>query len=446
MKRLLLSPVVFALLVVPAFAGDWPQFRGENGAAISDDPAFPEKWDAENNLVWKAKLPAPGASSPIVWKDRVYITSYSGYGASAQDPGRPSDLVRHLTCVDRKQGQVLWTKDVRSQAPEANYQGFMQQHGYASNTPATDGKRLYVFLGSAGVFAFDLEGNEIWRQSVGTGTHNWGSASSVRLYDDLVIVNAAVESSAIVALKKNDGTEAWKFAVPQRTWSTPALVESGGGKHELVVSAEGRIFGLDPKTGKELWSCEGIPDYICPSAIPGKGVAYVTGGRRSMIVAVKAGGAGDVSASHVLWRAKVGANVPTPVLYQGHLFGVSDPGIAFCVDAQAGHVVYQERLKADEIAVRPAAFQQGRKRGRRGGGGFDGGLKLYASAVAADGKIFAVSRGHGVFVLAAKPALELLARNRLDSDNGPFDATPALASGQIFLRSNEYLYCIGKKN
>ncbi|HEY3965264.1 MAG TPA: PQQ-binding-like beta-propeller repeat protein, partial [Planctomycetaceae bacterium] len=267
----------------------------------------------------------------------------------------------------------------------------------------------------------------------------------------LVIVNAAIESSKVVALDRADGQEKWTFGVARRSWSTPAVVESDGGRQELVVSSEGRISGLD-QNGKELWHCEGVRGYTCPSVIPGAGIAFVTGGGPGSMsrVAVRTGGTGDVSATHVLWRERGGANVPTPVVYKGHLFGVNDQGgVAFCLDAKTGKSDYQQRLQANlEPTLQPVAFQPPGGRGRRGmgrggrGGGFGGGVSFYASAVAADDKIFIPSRTSGVFVLAADPQFKLLACNKFAGDDSRFDGTPAISDGQIFLRSNEYLYCV----
>lgn len=449
MKRFWLVPLASIVSLAFLAGADWPQFRGASGTSTSDERGLTQRWDDSTNLVWKAKLPGSGASSPVILGQKVFITCYSGYGTEG-DAGNQRDLVRHLVCLDRKSGDELWKVDLRSDTPEARFQGFMTQHGYASNTPATDGERIYVFLGTAGVYAFDLEGKQLWKQSVGTGTDGWGSGSSVRLFENLVIVNAAVESGAVVALKKENGAEAWQFNVARKSWSTPVLVEAEGGRQELVVSSQGRISGVDPRSGKELWHCEGIQDYTCPSVTPGKGIAYVSGARQSTIIAVRAGGTGDVNASHVLWNKRIGANVSTPVLYKGHLFGGTDRGgIAYCVNAETGGTVYQQRLSADAVPARPAAFQEGgRKRGMRkggggGGGGPGGGVQFYASYVAADDKIFAVSRTSGTFVLAAKPAFEALARNQFESDGSPFDGTPAISDGQIFLRSNQNLYCVG---
>ena len=440
-------------------AADWPQFRGESGTAVSLDRGVADHWDAKTNLLWHVKLPGPGASSPIILNDRVYVTCYSGYGVHPENPGDHQNLVRHLVCLNRQSGDEIWKADVTSDSPDARFGGMMTQHGYASSTPATDGKRIYTFFGTAGLHSFDLEGKPLWKHAVGQKTDQWGSASSLRLTDDLVIVNATIESGHVLGLSKEDGNEVWRFPVAGRSWSTPALIEVENGKRELVVSASGRISGLDPADGKELWHCAGLDDYTCPSVTPGKGVAYISGARQSSIIAVRCGGKGDVSKSHVVWRVgQVGANVPTPVLYNGKLFGVGDRGgIAYCVDAETGKIEYKQRLSADEAPpVRPVVFQQeGEQPGPRGGrrgmggrggrGGPGGGVQFYASAVAADNKIYIPSRQSGVFVLAAKPAFEMIARNQFSDDSTTFDATPAVCDGRIYLRSNGQLYCIGLK-
>lgn len=481
-RSLFLSAVALAAL---AFAGaNWPQFRGPDFRASTDEGKLPATFSEQENLRWKVKLPGPGASSPIIFGDRVYVTCYSGYGVSAESPGNRGDLVRHLLCLNRKDGTEIWRADMKTDSRETDYRGMMTQHGYASSTPATDGERIYVFLGSGGVWAFDKEGKKAWQASVGTGTDGWGSASSVVLTDDLVIVNAAVESKAIVALKKTDGSEAWKFTVRGRSWSTPAIVKSPDGKPEVVVSVEGRVSGLDPASGKELWYCDGIRDYTCPSVTAGDGVAYVSGGRQSRIVAVKTGGSGDVTDTHKLWEKVMGGNVTTPALVGDKLFGVSDRSIAYCLDAKTGDTIYQTRLASSSNAPagdapprdrpregadrpereaprgdRPQAdrpppgrpgFGQGGPGGRRGGfgggrGGFGGGMGggLYASVVHADGKLFAVTRTSGIYVLAAEPEYKVLAHNTMDDDKSRFDATPSVADNQLFVRSEQNLYCIG---
>ena len=197
-----------------------------------------------------------------------------------------------------------------------------------------------------------------------------------------------------------------------RSWSTPHLVDVGG-KQELVVNSKNEILAYDPATGAELWKCEGIPDYVCPSIVSHEGVVYVLGGRTSMTVAVQAGGSGDVKE---LWRARVGANVTSPVVYEDHLYWVSDRNkTAYCLKLSNGKVVYQERVSSQP----------------------------YASAVIADGKIYVVTRRGGTIVLAAKPEFEELSNNKL-TDSTQFNASPIISDGKLYLRSDQNLYCIAK--
>src|SRR5262249_29994678 len=233
-------------------------------------------------------------------------------------------------------------KDIAAKPPETAYRGFLAQHGYASSTPATDGERVYVFFGKTGVFAFDLDGNQVWDASVGTNTHGWGSATSVLLTKDLVIVNASVASGAIVALNKKDGKQAWKAPGIRSSWSSPVLVDVADGKQEVVVSMQGRVLGFDPENGKELWRCDGIRDYVCPTVVAKDGIVYAIGGRSAQALAVKAGGRGDVTESNRLWTFSGGSNVTSPVVAGDHLFWVSDSGTAYCLELKEGKKVYSE--------------------------------------------------------------------------------------------------------
>jgi hypothetical protein len=429
-----------------ATAADWPQFRGPGGTAATAEKELATEWAQGKNLLWKAEMPGPGASSPVIRGGRVYLTCYTGYGVSRDGSGAKSDLVRHLVCLDASTGKQIFSTEIKSNTPEANYSGQMTQHGYASNTPAVDDERIYLFLGTAGVRAFDLKGNLLWQAETGRGTNMWGSASSVVLEGDLVIVNAAIENNAVMAFERETGAKAWQFDIPGRSWSTPAVIHTADAA-ELVVSVEGYVLGIDAKTGKERWSCEGIADYTCPAVVPGQGVAYVCGGRRSQLLAVRAGALAADAGSRIIWQQRIGANVTTPVLHRGHLFGVSDQGIAYCVEAETGKIVYQQRVGGEvRAAVRPAAFQQPGQPRRRGGGGrgFGGGTQFYSSAIGLGDAILAVSRRDGAFVIAAEPEYALIAHNRLADDDTNFDGTPAVADGKIYLRSNRALYCIGK--
>ena len=402
-----------------ALAVDWPRFRGPGGSAKSDEKQLPVNWSSQENIVWKTELPGHGTSSPITSGNKVFLTCYSGYGLDESDPGDQQNLLRHVLCLDRTSGKVLWTDEVAPKLPEQEYQGFQALHGYASSTPATDGERLFVFFGISGVRAYDLSGKPLWQTSLGTKTHNWGSATSPVLYKNLVIVNSSVENGSLVALNKADGSEVWRTAGMRSSWNTPVLVDVPGGEQELAISVKGQILGIDPDTGDLLWSCSGIDDYVCPSVVAEKGIVYAIGGRSATALAVRAGGQGDVTESHRLWIAKAGSNVSSPVVHEGYLYWVSDRGVAHCLDAKTGEILYQERL--------PNAG------------------RVYASVTLGDGKLYAVTREKGTFVLAAGPEFKLLAQNDLSPDDSIFNGSPAVSNGQLLLRSDRYLYCIGKK-
>ena len=241
------------------------------------------------------------------------------------------------------------------------------------------------------------------------------------IYQDLVIINASVESGDLIALDKATGKEKWRARGMVESWNTPTLVTTSDGKVELVVHVKGRILAFDPATGSELWNCEGIGDYICPSILAEKDVLYAIGGRQNMAVAVRAGGRGDVSNSNVLWRIRKGSNVVSPVFHDGYLFWAKEErGVLYCVNAEDGSVVYEERVP-----------------GLRG--------RVYASPIAVDGKIIYVSREDGAFVVPAKPEFKLLAHNKIEDDRGIFNGSPVVSEGQLLLRSDECLYCIGNR-
>jgi outer membrane protein assembly factor BamB len=321
-----------------------------------------------------------------------------------------------VVCFDSTSGEQLWITDFASLGSEQPYQGFLQLHGYASSTLATDGEALFAFFGRDGVVALSMDGKPKWQTNVGTGTDGWGTATSPVLFEGLVIVNASVESDSLVALDKQTGTQVWKADGMYRSWSSPALVETAGGDVELVVSVQGQILGFDPATGKQLWHCVGIPDYICPTVLAHEDVVYAIGGRRNLAIAVKAGGRGDVTESHRLWEIRKGSNVTSPVFHDGHLYWASDRGTAYCIEASSGDVVYEERL-----SPRPR--------------------RIYASAVIADGKIYVVSQQTGTYVLAAAPEFELVAHSD-PLDESIFNGSPAIADGKLLLRSDKYLYCL----
>jgi len=405
-----LSIVIF--LIQTAFAENWPQFRGPGGLGISQEQDLPITWSETENVAWKTAMPGYGSSSPIVLDGKLYVTCYSGYGM-ANKSGRMEDLALHLMCIDAKTGKIVWNKRIEPTLPESKR---VRDHGYAAQTPVTDGEHLYIFFGKSGVFKFDLQGNQIWRTSVGTQTHGWGSGTSPVLYENLVIVNASVESGSLVAIDKATGKEVWRAGGMDSSWNTPHLVDAPNGKHELAITVKGWILGFDPKTGNELWRCKAIEDYICPSIISHKGILYALGGRSSKTIAVRSGGRDDVTGTHKIWQADAGANVCSPVVYDGHLYWVSDRNrTAYCLSLADGSVKYSERA----------------------------GPQPYASALLADGRLYIVTRNGGTLVLAAKPQFEQLALNKLE-DRSTFNASAIACNGTLILRSDENLYCIKK--
>jgi outer membrane protein assembly factor BamB len=402
----------------PALAGDWTGFRGPTGMGVSDEQNISTKWSSTDNIAWKTPLPGPGASSPVTTGDRVFVTCYTGYALDEAKPGDQKDLRRHLLCLNRKTGAILWQKEFEPKLPEHGYQGEGSYHGYAASTPVTDGERLFVFFGKSGVYCFDLDGNQLWRESVGEGLNGWGSGTSPVLFDRFVLINASVESGSLVALDRKDGKEKWRARDIRSAWDTPVVI-SANGRRELVVSIEGRVLSFDPNDGKALWNADGVHRYVCPSVVAHDGVVYAIGGGHTSL-AVRAGGSGDVTASNEIWRENKGSNVGSPIYLDGHLYWAHDGnGTVCCQNAATGETVFQSRLEPSPD-------------------------RIWSSPVLADGKLYIVSRQKGTYVVAAKPSFEQLAHNTFADDDSRANASPAVSHGQIFLRTDRFLYCVGK--
>jgi len=405
-----------------ALAEDWTRFRGVDGNGVAQAENLPVTWDSHKNIVWKTNLPGLGTSSPIVLGSKVYVTCYSGYAESTDNPGDMQKLMRHVVCLDRKTGKILWSKQFKPKMPESVYKsGNSGRHGYASSTPTTDGERLYIFFGISGMYGLDLDGNVLWNTDLGSGTDSWGSAASPLLFEDLVIVNASVESKSLVALDKKTGKIVWRVPGIKKCWTTPILVEANG-KQEIVFSMPHKVAGFDPRTGKELWHCEGMPDgYLCPSPVAHDGIVYVIGARKNTAMAVRAGGQGDVTETHVLWTTRKGSNVSSPVYLDGYLYWFHEmKGIVYCLDAKTGAVVYEGKLEPKPGLV-------------------------YSSVTAADGKLYAVSQDNGTYVVQASPKFKQLAVNVFDDDHSRTNASIIVVDNQIIMRTDKAIYCIAKK-
>src|SRR5262245_16309771 len=280
---------------------DWPQFRGPGGQGVSGAKGLPITWSQTENLAWKIEPPGAGTSSPIVLGDRIYLTCYSGYNVPQKRGGEQKDLKRHLVCLDRKTGKVIWDEAVKAALPEEGR--IRDDHGYASSTPVADRDFIYCFYGKSGVYAFTHEGKQAWHAEVGDKTDGFGTGTSPVLHGDLLIVNASVESRSLIALDRKTGKERWRTKGIVESWNTPILVPDKD-RTELVLAIHGKVFGFDPADGKELWSCRtDIGWYMVPSLVAHDGVVYCVGGRGdgAGALAVRAGGEGDVTKTHRLW-------------------------------------------------------------------------------------------------------------------------------------------------
>lgn len=417
MKLFVIVGILFASLTAQA---DWRQFRGPNGTGIAKG-SVPVKWSEREHLRWRKALPGPGTSSPIVVGSKVFVTCWSGYADGGK--GEMAQLVRHVVCLNKADGETVWDRTVPPVLPEDPFEGMVTEHGYASSTPVSDGERVYVFFGKTGVLAFDMEGQQCWQTSV--GAHNddrhWGSAASPMLCGDLVVVNALTEGGAVVALDKHNGKQVWRTADEGvlLSYGTPAISETG----ELVVAVPKQLWSLDAATGKQCWSAaHGLGGDVAPHVLLEGRTAYVFGG------SPKAGSVAiALEDAHHQWESRNSSYLPLPVLHEGHLYVVNDQGFALCMEAATGKEVYRERVL--DLASRP----------RRGGGG----QPFYASPVLAGGRLYCPSRRNGTFVISAKPQLELLAVNVMDDDESQFNASPAVDDGCLYLRSDRFLYCIG---
>lgn len=396
---------------------DWRGFRGNDGSGTCAAKGLPLKWSTTENIVWKTDLPGAGSSTPIVVGKRVFVTCYSGYNVPGRPPGQQEDLKLHLVCLDRSSGKVLWQRDLAPKLPEQAT--IRDAHGYASSTPVADDSRVFAFFGKSGVWAFDHDGKELWHADVGSNLNGWGTGASPIMFGDLVIVNASVESATLFALDAKTGKVVWRLGGIRDGWNTPILAANGG-KTELVIAIYQKILGIDPQSGKQLWSCAtDIPWYMVPSLVAHDGVVYAIGGRPGGGLAVRQDGSGDVTQTHRLWTSKKGGNVSSPIYHAGHLYWMHDNlGVAFCADAKSGSIVYEQRVE-------------------RAG-------QVYGSPVLADGRIYYPSRGGTTFVVAAKPKFELLAANAW-GERGLYNASPAVAGNQLFMRTDRFVCCVGKK-
>jgi outer membrane protein assembly factor BamB len=405
--------VVLAVLAGPAY---WPQWRGPDHNGTSAETGLPLRWSATENVAWKLPLPEFSGATPIIWGDHVFLNVAEGDALS-------------LWAVDRKSGSVLWKRPLGA----GNIK--MRKQNMSSPSPVTDGKAVYVMTGTGILKSYDFAGQERWSRDIqkeyGPFGLQWGYASSPRLLDDALYVQVlhgmkTDDPSYLLRIDTATGKTRWKVERPTQAqreapdaYTTPAVARPGG-KVEIVVVGGDVVTGHDPATGKELWRSGGLnPDndpwyrIVASPVVVGADLVIAPTRVRPML-AVRAGGRGDVTESHRVWSFANGPDVPTPVTDGTHVYVVTDKGIMWCLEARTGKEVYgSQRLP-------PGTYS--------------------ASPVLADGKVYATNEDGLTTVVKAGPTFEILAQNALDDYAL---SSPAVAGGQIFLRTTRHLFAIG---
>ncbi len=451
MKRILFLPcVITPLCFWLAVADDdrreenWPSFRGRHASGISEGQNLPDHWDGEKgvNIKWKTKIPGLAHSSPVVWANRIFVTTALSSRGEATfrhglygDGDASDDRSVHqwkVYALDKTSGKILWEKTAYEGAPRE------KRHikaTYANSTPATDGRYVIAFFGSQGLYAFDLNGRLIWKKDLGVlnagaydaPDYEWGTASSPIIYQDRVIVQCDTQNeSFLLAADIKTGKTVWKTMREELpSWGTPTIYP-GKDRVELITNASNFIRGYDPATGQELWRLGGSSKITAPTPIFSNDLIVVASGRRpeAPIFVIRAGATGDItlgseqtSSRHIAWsKQKRGSYMPTPLIYGEHLYMLANQGLFDCYDLKSGAEIYRERIS-------------------HLGGGFS------ASPVAADGKIYLPSEDGQIFVVKTGPKFELFAANPMSE---LLMATPAISAGMMFVRAQRHLFAIGR--
>ncbi|MBV8881246.1 MAG: PQQ-binding-like beta-propeller repeat protein [Planctomycetaceae bacterium] len=410
-----------AVLMGTVSADDWPAFRGPAGDGVSPEKAAPTTWAKDKNVKWRTALSLPGNGSPIVSNGKVFI-------AGSEDK---EGKTRSLTCFDRKDGKQLWVAKVE-------FGKALKTHNtntHSPSTPASDGKIVVVWHGSAGLYGYDHEGKELWKRELGEFEHMWGEGTSPVIHDGLVFLNTGPAKKKVfaAAFKLSSGEPVWEKDEPFKgdgdtnengkymgSWTTP-LVVTHQGKTQVIFSMPTRLVAYEPKTGALLWSCDGLRfdkgDLSYSSPIVAGDVCVTIGGFNGPGMGVKLGGSGDVTATHRLWRTDSNPqNIGSGVVVDGRLYmPFTGPNVLECIDPQTGKPLWKEKAT---------------------------GAETWGSMVYAAGRIYVTDqRGRTVVIKPNPEKLEVLATNELGEAS---NATPAVSDGQIFIRTSKALYCIAE--
>jgi outer membrane protein assembly factor BamB len=433
------EPVEFGMVepVGEGAADQWPQWRGPTRQGIVATGGYPDRWSDEQNIVWRVAVPGRGHSSPIVWGDRIFLTT--AYDQFVGEPterilGQQGDRVflddaervRSVLCFRRSDGELLWETFVPGRAaPEAGW----PKSSYASSTPATDGRLVYAYFGNHGLMAVDFDGKVVWHDHLGEiGNVARGTACSPLLYRDRVIIfqdHGGPQGSFIAAFDRQTGRRLWQRVREARHgWSSPIVVRAPteeGWRDEIVVGGQHGVNAYNPENGDQLWYCAGLTDEVVPTPVVGEGLVFASSGRQGPTLAIRPGGNGDVTDSHLVWHELRGSPfVPSPLYYEGHLYTLNDMlRVLTCLDAATGERMYQVRLPGQPT-----------------------GHGISSSPVAVDGKVFITTDDGMTAVVRAGPEFELLHVNRLDAH---VFASPALVEGRWYVRTDAHLLCIGEE-
>jgi outer membrane protein assembly factor BamB len=417
----------------------WPEWRGPslNGIARTDAPT---SFDDTKNVKWKTEIQGRGFSTPIIWGDKMFLTTAIPVGKAApvavenpapqSQPGRgpgggAGASIEHkfdLLCVNRKTGKIIWQKTARVATP---HEGYHRAYGsFASNSPITDGKFVYVSFGSRGIYCFDMNGKLIWEKDLGVKMKmrlQFGEGAAPAIDQERIFLNFdQEENSFIVALDKRTGKELWRASRDEASsWSTPLIIEHAG-RRQVILAATKKVRSYDVKTGKLIWECAGLGSNVIPAPIYQNGVIYVMSGHRDpKLLAIKLGKEGDLTnTDSVLWSQTRGISYTlSPVLHDNKLYVVTDSGQLSCFNSVTGEPFYhQVRLP------RPYNFK--------------------ASPVATNGKLYLASEEGNVIIVKMGDKMEVIATNVLEDQ--VFIASPIIADGELFLRSQTHLYCISE--
>lgn len=397
------------LLLPPAGAAEWPAWRGPAGDGWCTETNVPLRWSRTANVRWRTPLPEPGNSTPIVWRDTVFLTQNIGQK-------------RCLVALSRVNGKERWTKGVDAVGRDRTH----ETNPHASASPVTDGERVVCWFGTTGVVAFDLAGNLLWRTDLGVQDHQFGYGGSPVLHGGLVFLNFGPGvREFVVALDAKTGTEKWR--VEAKTggvddiygmWSTPLVVRHEG-QEQLLIALRDYFAALDPATGREIWQTGGLGPQAKASPVAGGGIALISGDLQSAEIAVQLGGTGDVRTSHRLWReTPPRRRVATGVIVDGHCYGARVNGILDCVTMDEGNEVWAERPQ---------------------GAGANSAIWASPVYVQPAGLIYYVNQGGDTVVVRATP--KAFERVEVNPVGETANASLAISRGQVFLRTHKALWC-----